>query len=189
MKFVNPLLLRLVARQVLTSGTALLLLACNGIDGVDDPSGNPKSLIPDFAFVPQFETFHEDVIESVASCDGFEVVRHVVDDASYTTFFDRQGVPLRVSIHVVEDNTLTNSTTNKYVRYPGVLNITIDVPSGVTRVTGTPIHITVPGEGNFVFDAGIVIFDQAGNMIFQGGPHPFLEAGAADPHFFCSLLR
>jgi hypothetical protein len=90
-----------------------------------------------------------------------------------------------VAIHVVEKNTLTNSVTGEAVDFPGVLNLTF-LLNGTTRVTGTPIHVTVPGEGNFVFDAGILITDQDGNTIFEGGPHPF--GPTPDPTIFCSLL-
>jgi len=179
-------LTRLVTSGVLAGGSVLALLACNNIEGVEDAFKGGVNLAPAFAITPEFETFHEDLTLSVASCDGFDVIRHVVDDASFKTFFDQQGAPVRVSIHVVEDNTLTNSATGKYVQYPGVLNITVDVPTGVSRVMGTPIHITVPGEGNFIFDAGILIVDEAGNTLFEGGPHPF--GSNPDASIFCSLL-
>jgi len=185
MRFVSPMLRRLVVRCVLASSTVLLSLACRSVDGVDDSSIG-TSLVAEFARVPDMERFHEDLTFQVVSCDGFDVIRHVVDDVSFQTFFDAQGVPVRVAIHVVEQNTLTNSVTGKYAQYPGILNLTIDLASGITRVTGTPIHVTQPHLGNFLFDAGILLLDQDGNTIFQGGPHAFGPNG--DPSVLCALL-
>jgi hypothetical protein len=185
MKVVDPLQMRPVVRRLLTSCTALLLLACKGVDGVEDSSAGNVPVL-EFARVPDIESFHEDLTLQVVSCGSFDVIRHVVDDVTMQTFFDAQGAPVRVAIHVVEQNTLTNSATGTYVQYPGILNLTIDLASGVTRATGTPIHITQPHEGNVLFDAGIVVVDQDGNTIFQGGPHAFGPNG--DPSVFCALL-
>lgn len=186
MKLIDTLQMRQAVRRLVTSCSVLLLLACKGIDGVGDSSvGNGPFL--EVARVPDIESFHEDLTLKVVSCAGFDVIRHVVDDVSFQTFFDAEGAPIRVAIHVVEQNTLTNSVTGEFVQYPGILNLSIDLASGVTRVTGTPIHITRPHEGNFLFDAGIVIQDQDGNTIFEGGPHAFGANG--DPSVFCSLLN
>jgi len=35
-----------------------------------------------------------------------------VDDVSIKTFFDQQGAPVSVAIHVVEHNTVTNSVVD-----------------------------------------------------------------------------
>ena len=173
-------------RDLAVTSSLVLLQACSNVAGVEDADLADAIHDPQYASAPIIEKFHDDLTFAVVSCGGFAVIRHVVADGTFKTFFDNEGNPVRVAIHVNERNTLTNSVSGKSVEYPGILNISIDVPSGTQRVTGTPIHITVPHEGNVLSDAGILILDQDGNIIFEGGPHPFGPSG--DPTVFCSLL-
>lgn len=54
-----------------------------------------------------------------------------------------------------------------------------------TRVTGTDTNIQVPGGGNVLVNAGIIIFD-ANGIIFEGGPHPLFHG---DVGGLCDYLR
>jgi hypothetical protein len=52
--------------------------------------------------------------------------------------------------------------------------------SGVSRLSGTPINIQVPGYGNILADRGTITIDfstDAPTVLFEGGPHPFFHGG------------
>jgi hypothetical protein len=51
-------------------------------------------------------------------------------------------------------------------------NNLVDLPSGneITSV-GLSYHVTVPGEGVVLLQAGRLVFDEAGEVVFEAGPH------------------
>ena len=64
-------------------------------------------------------------------------------------------------------------------------NVQLDFANGVSRFTGAVFNIQAPGVGNLLMDVGIIIFDDEGNVIHQGGPHP---AFFGDFQGFCDYL-
>jgi hypothetical protein len=60
------------------------------------------------------------------------------------------------------------------------------ITGDVTRVTGTDTNIQVPGGGNVVVNAGIIIVDANGIITFEGGPHPLYHG---DVGGLCDYLR
>src|SRR5215216_2159124 len=92
------------------AGSVSLLQACSNVAGVDDSSSGGEGAVAEYATAPLIERFHEDLtFTTPASCNGFQVIRHVTANVVMQTFFDREGNPVRLAIHVVEKNILTNS--------------------------------------------------------------------------------
>jgi hypothetical protein len=53
-----------------------------------------------------------------------------------------------------------------------------DPTSGVSRFSGTPNNIQVPGCGNILAHRGTITIDFSTNaptVLFEGGPHPFFQ--------------
>jgi hypothetical protein len=51
-------------------------------------------------------------------------------------------------------------------------NVVIDSASGAeVSGTGLSYHVTVPGEGVVLLDAGRLEFNEAGEIVFVAGPH------------------
>ena len=138
-----------------------------------------------FAAKPFVETFHNEGSFIAADCGSFLAVEDFVEDVRVTTFFDNAGNPIEVQVHSNFDGIITNSVTGRTVRDPGHFTITIDLQEGTTTYAGLVFAITVPGEGIAVLDAGKVVFDAEGNVVFVGGPHQFLEEG---PALICAAL-
>ena len=138
-----------------------------------------------FAAKPFVETFRNEGSFVAADCGTFLALEDFVEDVTVTTFFDNAGNPIRVQVHANFNGIITNSETGRTVRDPGHYTITIDLPEGTSTYAGLVFAITVPGEGIAVLDAGKVVFDAEGNVIFVGGPHQFLEEG---PALICAAL-
>ena len=138
-----------------------------------------------FAAQPFVETFHNEGSFIAADCGSFLALEDFVEDIRVTTFFDNAGNPIRAQVHVNFNGVITNSVTGRTVSDPGHFTITIDLQEGTSTYAGLVFAITVPGEGIAVLDAGKVVFDAEGNVIFVGGPHQFLEEG---PALICAAL-
>lgn len=138
-----------------------------------------------FAAKPDVETFHNEGSFVAADCGSFLALEDFVEDARVTTFFDQAGNPVRVQVHVNFEGILTNTATGLTLRDPGHFTIVFDLQEGTTTQVGLIFGITVPGEGIAVLDAGKIVFDEEGNVIFEGGPHQFLEGGEA---LICAAL-
>lgn len=143
------------------------------------------SVTPVFAAPPDVQTFHDEGSFATVDCGDFLALQDFVVDGTVTTFFDQAGNPVRVQVHVHYDGTLTNSETGLTLRDPSRLTITVDLQDGSVTETGLFYGITVPGEGIAVLDAGRIVFDADGNVLFVGGPHQFLEGGEA---LICAAL-
>ena len=138
-----------------------------------------------FAAKPFVETFHNEGSFVAADCGSFLALEDFAEDIRVTTFFDNAGNAIQAQIHVNFNGVITNSVTGRTVRDPGHYTLTIDLQEGTSTYTGLVFAITVPGEGIAVLDAGKVVFDAEGNVIFVGGPHQFLEEG---PALICAAL-
>ena len=138
-----------------------------------------------FAVAPDVQTFHDEGSFATVDCGDFLALQDFVVDGRVTTFFDQAGNPVSVQVHVHYDGTFTNSITGLTLRDPARLTITVDLQDGTQTDAGLAFGITVPGEGIAVLDAGKIVFDADGNVLFVGGPHQFLEGGEA---LICAAL-
>lgn len=139
------------------------------------------------AMTPAIDTFSLDETFPIVACAGFDVIRHVVSDVIVTVFFDQNGDPTTLRLHITEHNEVFNSLTGTALDFPGILNIAIDLKDGTMAVSGAPITVTVQYTGIVIQDTGLLILDSEGNMIFEAGSHDFGPSG--DPSVFCSLLE
>jgi hypothetical protein len=121
---------------------------------------------------PQSVTFPFTDVGVVANCTGFDVIGAYEGKITITTFFDNNGVPVRRHFHGVAFGTMTNSVTTYSVKDAAtVRNSFVDFAAGTVANVGVDYHVTVPGAG--------VVLLQAGRIVFGGGPAPIFIAG---PH-------
>lgn len=142
------------------------------------------TVTPTFAQRPVTETF-SDAGTSTIDCGGFQVLARYIVNVRTTTFFDQRDQPASAQIHMYLDGTLTNQTTGLTLRDPWHNTTFVDLTTGESTVTGLLFGITVPGRGVAVLDAGKLVFDAAGNVTFEGGPHQLLREGEA---LICAAL-
>jgi hypothetical protein len=91
--------------------------------------------------------------------------------ATITTFFDADGNPIRVRFHLPFQGTLTNAATGESVRAQQVLTLTLDLPDGTETFAGLRFRAVFPGIGAVLLDAGRIVFDETGAVVFEAGPH------------------
>ncbi len=122
--------------------------------------------------------------------NGVTLVETFTEDVRITTFFDKEGTPVRVQIKVNFVGVVTNPETGESVRDAAHHTIFLDLIDGTETVVGLTFSATVPGVGVVFHDVGRVVFDAAGNVIFEAGPHDVLntEGAHAVRANFCAAL-
>jgi hypothetical protein len=115
-------------------------------------------------------------------CPGIVIRDHEVYTYTITSFFDNQGNLVRTQIHAIGTDNLYNPL-NPDVVLSGhfVHNFLIDERTGEQTDFGVPYHITVPGYGTVLVEAGRWFPD--GRSV---GKHSFGDP--KDLEQFCSLL-
>jgi hypothetical protein len=128
---------------------------------------------PVAAAPPEREEFQTEPWSGVlAMCDGFEVINESEGTlATLHRFFDRDGDLVRVSFHGQIEDTYTNSVTGKSISGRGQYNGQVVLEEPFEREAGIQFHVLVPGAGVVLIDAGRVVFDALGEVVFQAGRH------------------
>jgi hypothetical protein len=125
---------------------------------------------------PEVRTFHDEGTASIADCGRFEVLTDYVLDIRWIVFFDDEGNEDFAREHFVFQDFFYNSETDEGFAERNTGNAVIDLPSeDQTSLSGLSYHVTVPGEGVVLLQAGRQEFDEAGNVVFVAGPHQVLD--------------
>jgi hypothetical protein len=119
------------------------------------------------------------------SCPGFDVVAEFDITRVSTTFYDSDGNAIRIARHLGYVGTLSNSLTGKSLADDGNVLITIDLVAGTTTFDGKGRVDTIPGLGVVFHVSGRMMFDAAGDLIFEAGPHDDLDNNLGD---LCNYL-
>jgi hypothetical protein len=114
--------------------------------------------------------------EFIADCGDFEVLTDFVLDIRSLVYLDSAGNDDFARVHYEFHDFFYNSETGEGFAETNTSNAVIDLPSEneITSV-GLSYHVTVPGEGVVLLQAGRLEFDEAGNVVFVAGPHQVLE--------------
>jgi hypothetical protein len=124
---------------------------------------------------PERETFHDEGTEFIADCGKFDVLTDFVVDGHSTTFFDSAGNPDYARVHFQFNDFFYNSKTGEGFAETEAGNDLFDLPSGnVVTSVGLSYRVTVPGEGQVLLDAGRLVYDETGEVVFVAGPHQVL---------------
>lgn len=136
------------------------------------------------AVTPVIDSFSIDVTLKIANCGGFAVMRRLEANFVVETFFDQNGVPTAMQVHVNEKNTIFNSKTGKSVEFAANINFFFDLTAGERMATGAPIVITLEHEGIVFQDTGRLLIDSSGEVTFEAGSSdlgPDVDATALCP--------
>src|SRR5215210_5527772 len=142
-----------------------------------------------FAIPPTMVELDPDTGDEVlVNCDGFDIRDDFIQRGTQTTFYDRNGEPVRDRFHFRYVDRFYNSETGK--EYTATTANTIDfvdLQSGQLDAMGLEYQLTIPGVGLVVLDAGKLIYDAEGNLIFESGQHQILGSNP-DTEKFCEAL-
>ena len=121
-------------------------------------------------------------------CGSFTLIFEADVERKVTTFYDRDGVPVRDVLVRRTDGTVSNSVTHTSLPTTGVWRVTRYYADGrlTGRVTqaGRTYLVTVPGLGEIFHQTGYGV-QQDGHTIFEAGPHDFEHA---DVDELCAYL-
>jgi hypothetical protein len=126
--------------------------------------------------------------EVLVNCDGFDIRDDFIVRGTQTTFYDRNGDAVRDRFHFRYVDRFYNSETGK--EYTATTANTIDfvdVQSGQLDAMGLEYHLTVPGVGVVILDAGKLIETADGEVVFESGKHQILGSNP-DTEKFCAVL-
>ena len=118
----------------------------------------------------EVEPFHEvEVIPAGAACDFAITLEH---DGTFvtTTFYDRDGSPIRQLLRFGEHFTETYSANGRSLTTISVGPAHVDLATGVTTATGILRNVTAPGVGVVYATAGrYVIVTATGEVLDFSG--------------------
>jgi hypothetical protein len=149
--------------MLLTLGTTMVLvLALAGSASAETP--------------PEVLTFHEEGTEFIADCGDFDVLTDFELDLRVIVFFDDEGNEDFARLHFAFHDFFYNSVTGEGFPETNSTNNLVDLQTG-NEITseGLSYHVTVPGEGVVLLQAGRLVFDEAGEVVFEAGPHQVLN--------------
>jgi hypothetical protein len=136
---------------------------------------------------PEATTFHEEGTYFLADCGDFDVLTDFEEDASVVLFFDNQGNEDFLRVHEHFHDFFYNSVTGEgFAETDTVLDV-IDLQSGTESLSGLAFHVTVPGEGVVLLDAGRLVADAEGNLVFEAGHHQIFGSNP-DTEKLCAAL-
>ena len=117
-------------------------------------------------------------------CGAFLLHEDLRVHTTSTTFFDRQGLPARLVLHVRIEGTITGPGGRKaqiLTRSTDSINLAGtpgDDEDDTTWHRGLVALITIPGRGSVVQDMGLVVRQPDGTLIIRG-PHDVFQSGLA----------
>lgn len=143
--------------------------------------------IPAWASRPEVFPIYWTGTEPLADCDGFDLMDDYVIEGKLVVFSDKEGDPVRAQFHLTVTDRFYNSETGKgfFGGSNGVVAFE-DLEDGQMRWGGLQYHLNIPGVGVVLIDAGTVIFDSDGNILFEAGKHQVLVDG--DFEEICAAL-
>ena len=116
----------------------------------------------------------------VVDCATFEDQFTDFFAARAVRYFDAAGDPTRIVIHWEHHSNDTNSATGLTLHEHGHFTETIDLMSGTDTITGNEEIANRPGTGVVVQDAGKVVDDADGNLVFFAGGRQHSEVLLGD---------
>ncbi len=113
-----------------------------------------------------FESFVDTVVCAGAPW-GFDVFATEHEYGFFEVFFADDGTIIRVLVHNNYDATISANGNTIYERDTWTSTF---YPDGTSHDAGLTVHIQGPG-GIVVRDAGRIVRDSAGNVVYVAGPH------------------
>jgi hypothetical protein len=108
----------------------------------------------------------------VIDCGSFTDNFVDVFSGTQTTYYDRNGEPVRLVQHIEHHSNDVNSVTGLTIHEHGHFTAVIDLIAETVTITGSQEVANRPGTGVVVQDVGRVVFDFDNNLLFfAGGRH------------------
>jgi len=120
----------------------------------------------------------------VQDCGAFEIEYAGTATVHETIYYNGDGNPIRVQIHVRTSETDVNTSTNESIDVRGTQTNVIDLVAGTFIINGQVFMSNQPGQGALLQDTGRITFNPDGSVVVRG-PHEVFET---DAEIFCEAL-
>ena len=117
-------------------------------------------------------------------CGTFEIEYAGTGTAHETIYFDGDGNPIRVQVHLRISETDVNTSTNESIAVRGAWTDVIDLVAETSTKNGMVFMSNEPGKGVVLQDAGRITFNPDGTVVVRD-PHEVFETQA---EIFCDAL-
>ncbi|TML01082.1 MAG: hypothetical protein E6G41_17030 [Actinobacteria bacterium] len=143
--------------------------------------------VPAVAAPPTHEALPPEADPGTIDCATFEDSFVDFFDGTVTTYFNRNGDPVRLVFHVEHHSNDTNSVTGLTIHEHGHFTVTVDLVNETVTMTGSQEVANRPGFGVVVQDVGRVVFDFEDNLLFFAGGTKHSELFGGD-QVLCDAL-
>jgi hypothetical protein len=126
---------------------------------------------PAGAIEPRTSTFADSTSFVIDDICEFPIEINLQVQGTARLFFDRSGNAVREDVHVSYQGTWTNRDSGKSVIEHETVNFRNDPITGAFEVVGLNWHFSLPSGRTVVIDAGRLILDAEGNIVFEAGKH------------------
>jgi hypothetical protein len=131
---------------------------------------------PASAAPPLHETFVVNVPEFADLGCGFPVLVQPNGIIRVTTFFNANGTPVRRVITITEGVfSATASANGKTLDYIAPNPVIEDLVSGTAIIVGLRARLSPPLGGTLLIDAGRVVYNASGEVVFEAGTHALVD--------------
>jgi hypothetical protein len=160
---------------VLRRAAVLAGLATAGLVGVNTPFA--------FAATPTFQQFQGSFTDVDTQTCGFPITIDQNFAVDVQFFYDQQGDLIRSLAHIQ----LRGTDSANGVSLPDTADYThtFDFTTGINGDLGVTTHVIIPDGGTALIDAGRVLSDDQGNLLFVAGKHPAISG---DVSAYCAAL-
>jgi hypothetical protein len=141
--------------------------------------GNVVSASPAGATPPERQSFQDSFSFVDNSSCSFRIHVSIQFQERVTRFFDQQGNTVRRNDHIASQGTWTNRASGESLIESETWNVPFDPETETARVLGLNWHFKLPSGRTVVIDAGKLVFDADGNVIFEAGNHQMVDSDFA----------
>ena len=147
--------------------------------------------VPALAAPPEFLSFDfRDGPYLIADCGDFVVKVEGDTHVDVKLFYDQEGNLIRANSHWAWDSEYyTVPDTGKRAYGHDEMNWVEQAVDGEWQIkqTGMALKLVVPGYGNLLIDAGLIVWDENFNVIRYAGQHPW-NLGTGDFTKVCAYF-
>jgi hypothetical protein len=161
--------------RALRRAAILAALAAAGLVGMNAPRA--------FAAAPTFEQFQGSFTEVDTQTCGFPITINQNFTSGVQFFYDQQGNLTHSLAHIQLRG--TDSANGVSLLDSADFTHTFDFATGINGDLGVTTHVIIPNGGTVLIDAGRVLSDEQGNLLFVAGNH---QAISGDVSAYCAAL-
>ena len=141
---------------------------------------------PVFAVPPVSTTYQMQGTQVLADCNGFQVFDDYDATVVKTDYYDKAGNRVEIHLAINGTDTYRQSVTGQSITMGSHFMVHIDTQTMMNSSSGMQYHLTIPGLGHVLLDAGRTVYDlNAQDFVFLAGTH---QVATGDTASLCAAF-